>query len=324
MTAPTSRPVCAILDDYQGVARAMADWSAVEARADLRVFRERFADEDALVAAVADCEIVVAMRERTPFHAGVFPRLPRLRLLVTTGMRNAAIAMAAARAHGVTVCGTASQIAPPAELTWALLLGLAKRVVPEHAAFRTNGPWQSSVGTDLAGKQLGLLGLGKIGSRVARVGLAFDMEVAAWSHNLTREQAAGIGVRLAASKAELLETSDYVSIHLVLSGRTRGLLGRDDLRRMKPTACLVNTSRGPIVDEAALIDALTQGWIAGAGLDVFDVEPVPAASPFRSLPNVLATPHLGYVTEANYRVYYGEAAEDVAAFLDGSPIRVVN
>jgi len=316
--------VCAILDDYQGIARAMADWSAVESKADLRVFRERFAGEDALVAAVADCDVVVAMRERTRFGASVFARLPRLRLLVTTGMRNAAIDMEAARAHGVTVCGTASQTAPPAELTWALLLALAKHVVREHTALRTNGPWQSTVGGDLAGRRLGLLGLGKIGSRVARVGLAFGMDVVAWSQNLTRESADALGVQLAPSKASLLETSDYVSIHLVLSGRTHGLLGRDDLRRMKPTAYLINTSRGPIVDEAALVEALSQGWIGGAGLDVFDVEPLPAASPFRTLPNVLATPHLGYVTEANYKVYYGEAAEDVAAFLNGSPVRVVN
>lgn len=318
------KPVCAILDDYQGVARAMADWSGVESRAELRVIREPLSSEDALVAAIGDCEIVVAMRERTPFRATVFERLPRLRLLVTTGMRNAAIDMEAARARGVTVCGTASLGEPPAEITWALLLALAKHVVPEQAAFRANGPWQSTVGADLNGRQLGLLGLGKIGSRVAAVGVAFGMDVVAWSQNLTHERAEAAGARLAPSKTSLLETSDYVSIHLVLSGRTRGLLGRDDLRRMKPTAYLINTSRGPIVDEAALVEALTGGWIAGAGLDVFDVEPPRPDSPFRSLPNVLATPHLGYVTEANYRVYYGEAAEDVAAFLAGAPVRVVN
>jgi phosphoglycerate dehydrogenase-like enzyme len=318
------KPVCAILDDYQGVALAMADWSAVERGADLRVCRQAFATEDALVAAVGDCEIVVAMRERTPFRASTFERLPRLRLLVTTGMRNAAIDMEAARARGITVCGTASLGEPPAEITWALLLALAKHLVPESAAFRSNGPWQSTVGADLKGRQLGLLGLGKIGSRVARVGLAFGMAVVAWSQNLMREQAEAAGVQLAPSKAALLETSDFVSIHLVLSGRTRGLLGRDDLRRMKPTAYLINTSRGPIVHETALVEALSGRWIAGAGLDVFDVEPPRPDSPFRSLPNVLATPHLGYVTEANYRVYYGEAAEDVAAFLAESPIRVVN
>ena len=318
------KPVCAILDDYQGVALTMADWSAVERRADLRVLREPFDSDDAIAAAIGDCEIVVAMRERTPFRAVTFERLPRLRLLVTTGMRNAAIDMDAARARGVTVCGTASLGEPPAEITWALLLALAKHVVPESTALRTNGPWQSTVGADLNGRQLGLLGLGKIGSRMAAVGLAFGMDVVAWSQNLTAERAAAAGARLAPSKASLLETSDFVSIHLVLSERTRGLLGRDDLRRMKPAAYLINTSRGPIVDEAALVEALAAGWIAGAGLDVFDVEPPRPDSPLRTLPNVLATPHLGYVTEANYRVYYGEAAEDVAAFLDGTPVRVVN
>ena len=318
------KPVCALLDDYQGVALSMADWSAVERDAELRVFREPLANEDALVAAVADCEIVVAMRERTPFRASTFERLPRLRLLVTTGMRNAAIDMEAARARGITVCGTGSLPDPPAEITWALLLGLARHVVPENVAFRANGPWQRTVGADLKGRQLGLLGLGKIGGRVAAVGLAFGMDVVAWSQNLTEERAAAASVRLAPSKASLLETSDFVSIHLVLSGRTRGLLGRDDLRRMKRTAYLINSSRGPIVDEASLVEALREGWIAGAGLDVFDVEPPRPDSPFRSLPNVLATPHLGYVTDASYRVYYGEAAQDVAAFLSGSPVRVVN
>jgi phosphoglycerate dehydrogenase-like enzyme len=264
------------------------------------------------------------MRERTPFRASAFPRLPHLRLLVTTGMRNAAIDMAAAHAHGVTVCGTRSLAEPPGELTWALLLALARHLIPEQRAFASNGAWQSTVGTDLKGKQLGLLGLGKIGERVARVGLAFDMRVVAWSHHLTRERTEAVGVNLAPTKEALLETSDFVSIHLVLSERTRRLLGRDELRRMKRTAYLINTSRGPIVDEAALVEALRSGWIAGAGLDVFDVEPVPGDSPLRSLPTVLATPHLGYVTDGSYAVYYGEAAEDVAAFLAGSPIRVVS
>ena len=319
-----TQTVCAILDDYQSVALSMADWSAVQAHARLRVFRDAFAHEDALVAAIGDCEIVVAMRERTPFRASTYDRLPRLRLLVTTGMRNAAIDMDAARARGITVCGTASRPEPPAEMTWALLLALARHVAPENAAFRAAGPWQTTVGADLNGRQLGLLGLGKIGSRVATVGLAFGMDVVAWSQNLTQERADAVGVRLAPSKEALLESSDFVSIHLVLSDRTRGLLGRDDLRRMKPSAYVINTSRGPIVEEAALVDALTHRWIAGAGLDVFDVEPPRPDSPFRTLPNVLATPHLGYVTEACYRVYYGEAAEDVAAFLAGSPVRVVN
>jgi phosphoglycerate dehydrogenase-like enzyme len=319
-----SKPVCAILDDYQGVALSSADWSAVQARAEIRVLRERLDREDALAAAIGDCEIVVAMRERTAFRAGLFARLPTLRLLVTTGMRNAAIDLAAARAHGVTVCGTGSQIDPPGEMTWALLLGLARHIVPENRAFTSNGRWQSTIGTDLKGRQLGLLGLGKIGAMVARVGVAFGMRVVAWSQNLTRERADAVGVELATSKGVLLDTSDYVSIHLVLSDRTRGLLGRDDLRRMKPTAYLINTSRGPIVDEAALVEALAGSWIAGAGLDVFDIEPVPDDSPLRRLPNVLATPHLGYVTRASYGVYYGEAADDVRAFLDGTPVRIIS
>jgi phosphoglycerate dehydrogenase-like enzyme len=314
---------CAVLDDYQGVALAMADWAALASRVDVRVHKDRFESADALVAAIEDCEIVVIMRERTPFPSALFDRLPRLRLLVTTGMKNAAVDVAAARAHGVTVCGTASAPAPPAELTWALLLALARHVVPEHHAFATNGPWQQTIGLDLEGRRLGLLGLGKIGLRVARVGQAFGMDVVAWSQNLTAATTDPLGVTLAGSKDELLETSDFVSIHLVLSGRTRGLLGAADLRRMKPSAYLINTSRAPIVDAGALVQALQNGWIAGAGLDVFEVEPVPADDPLRHLPNVVTTPHLGYVTEANYRLYYGEAVQDVVAFLDGAPIRTL-
>lgn len=318
-----TRMRCAVLDDYQGVALSMADWSSLAGRLDLRVFRDRFETPEALVAAIADCEVVVIMRERTPFPAALFARLPGLRLLVTTGMKNASVDVAAARAHGVTVCGTASGSAPPAELTWALLLALAKHVVPEHQAFATGGPWQRTVGSDLEGRRLGLLGLGKIGARVARVGLAFGMDVVAWSQNLTAERTGPLGVSLAGSKDELLETSDFVSIHLILSARTRGLLGAAELRRMKRTAYLVNTSRAPIVDATALVQALRDGWIAGAGLDVFETEPVPPGDPLRHLPNVVTTPHLGYVSEANYRTYYGEAVEDIAAFLDGTPIRTL-
>lgn len=314
---------CAVLDDYQGVALGLADWSGLASQVEVRTYRDRFETPDALVAAIADCEIVLIMRERTPFPASLFARLPALRLLVTTGMKNAAVDVAAAKEHGVTVCGTASGSAPPAELTWALILALAKHVVPERQAFVTNGPWQHTVGTDLEGRRLGLLGLGKIGARVARVGLAFGMHVVAWSQNLTADRAGQLGVGLARSKDELLETSDFVSIHLILSARTRGLLGAGDLRRMKRTAYLVNTSRAPIVDAAALVQALREGWIAGAGLDVFEVEPVPADDPLRSMPNVVTTPHLGYVSEANYRTYFGEAVEDIAAFLAGAPIRTL-
>jgi phosphoglycerate dehydrogenase-like enzyme len=223
----------------------------------------------------------------------------------------------------VTVCGTASRSQPPAELTWALILALARNVVQETTSFRANGPWQSTVGADLHGRTLGVIGLGNIGSRVARVGSAFGMRVLAWSENLTADRARAAGVELARSKPELLEQSDFVSIHLVLSPRTRGLIGAADLRRMKPTAYLINTSRAPIVDGRALLQALREGWIAAAGLDVFEEEPPASDDPLRSLPNVLATPHLGYVSRDNYRTYYGEAVEDIAAFLSGRPIRVL-
>ncbi|SEH00333.1 Phosphoglycerate dehydrogenase [Nonomuraea solani] len=309
---------CAVLDDYQGVALGLADWSRVRATS----FREHFTGLDDLVAAIHDCEIVVIMRERTPFTAEVFARLPSLRLLITSGARNAAIDLAAARAHGVTVCGTASGSAPPVELTWALILGLTRHLLPEATAFRSDGPWQSTIGGDLHGRTLGLLGLGKIGSRMAVIGRAFGMDVVAWSEHLTEERALECGARLV-SKDALLAESDVVSVHLVLSDRTRGLVGERELSLMKPAAYLVNTSRAAIVDQDALVSALRAGRIAGAGLDVFEVEPLPAGHAFRTLPNVLATPHLGYVTELNYRTYFREAVEDIDAFLAGAPIRVI-
>jgi phosphoglycerate dehydrogenase-like enzyme len=320
-TATTLR--CAVLDDYQDAALRHADWTPLAGKVDVRVLREHLTDREKLVDALADCEIVVVMRERTPVDADLLRRLPRLRLLVTTGMRNASIDLAAAAAAGVTVCGTASSSTPPVELTWALILGLARQLTVENRALREVGPWQSTVGQDLHGRTLGLLGLGKIGSRTARVGAAFGMEVLAWSQNLTAERAAAEGARLADSKEDLLRRSDFVSIHLVLSERTRGLLGEAELRAMKPSAYLVNTSRAGIVDRAALLRALREGWIAGAGLDVFETEPLPADDPLRSLPNVLATPHLGYVTEANYRTYYGQVVEDITAFLAGEPVRLL-
>ena len=313
---------CAVLDDYQQVALGSADWNALAESVDVRVLH-RHAGEDQLVPLISDCEIVVVMRERTPFTRSLIARLPKLKLIVTTGMRNAAIDLDAAREQGVTVCGTASRAEPPAELTWALILALARHVAQEAAAFRTNGPWQSTIGVDLNGRTLGVLGLGNIGTRVARVGVAFGMRVLAWSENLTIDRARAAGAELAASKQDLLGQSDFVSIHLVLSGRTRGLLGPADLRCMKPTAYLVNTSRAPIVDRGALVQALEEGWIAGAGVDVFEEEPPPAGDPLRSLPNVLATPHLGYVSQENYRTYYGQAVEDIAAFVEGTPIRVL-
>ncbi|WP_086741960.1 NAD(P)-dependent oxidoreductase, partial [Streptomyces glaucescens] len=230
---------------------------------------------------------------------------------------------AAARAHGITVCGTESSSTPPVELTWALILGLARGLVAESTALREGGPWQSTVGADLHGRTLGLLGLGRIGSRVAQVGLAFGMDVVAWSHNLTRERTDEAGVRLAASKAELLAAGDFVSVHLALSDRTRGLLGAAELALLKPTAYLVNTSRAAIVDQDALLAALREGRIAGAGVDVFDVEPLPAGHPMRTAPRLLATPHLGYVSRANYARYYGQAVENIRAYLDGAPIRLL-
>jgi phosphoglycerate dehydrogenase-like enzyme len=313
---------CAVLDDYQGVALEMADWAPVLDRVDVRVLHEHISDVDMLVEELRNAEIVVLMRERTPIARAVLQRLPALRLLITTGMRNASIDLVAAAERGVLVCGTGGLATGTPELTWALILNLMRHVTGENARLRAGG-WQRTIGTDLAGAQLGLLGLGRIGAQVARVGRAFGMDVWAWSENLTPERAGEVGVRLAASKAELLASSDVVSIHLVLSERTHGLLGADDLAVMRPSAYLVNTSRGPIVDEGALIEALRGGRIAGTGLDVFDVEPLPADHPFRTLPNVLATPHLGYVTGGGYRIFYRDVVEDIAGYLGGAPVRVV-
>ncbi|MFI0811110.1 D-2-hydroxyacid dehydrogenase family protein [Streptomyces echinatus] len=312
---------CAVLDDFQGVAAESADWSVIEDQVDVVPLREHLDGEDALAAALADYDIVVTLRERVPFPGSLIARLPRLKLLVASGMRNSVIDYAAAEAHGVTVCGTASSSTPPVELTWALLLGLARGIVQESNALRGDGPWQSTVGADLHGRRLGLLGLGKIGGRVAQVGLAFGMRVSAWSQNLTKERAGEAGVELAASKEELLGDSDFVSVHLALGDRTRGLVGAAELALMKPTAYLVNTSRAAIVDQDALLAALHEGRIAGAGVDVFDVEPLPAGHPMRSAPRLLATPHLGYVSRANYATYYGQAVEDIQAYLAGSPLR---
>ncbi|MGW4799148.1 D-2-hydroxyacid dehydrogenase family protein [Nonomuraea sp. NPDC004297] len=311
---------CAVLDDYQDVALGLADWSRVRAES----FREHFARQDDLVAAIHDHEIVVIMRERTPFTAELFERLPNLRLLITTGMRNASVDLAAARERGVTVCGTGSSSTPPVELTWALILGLVRHLVPESSAMRAGGPWQHTLGIDLHGRTLGLLGLGKIGSRVAEIGRAFGMDVVAWSANLTEERAAARGARLAPDLDALLSASDVFSVHVVLGERTRGLVGRRELALMKPTAYLINTARAAVVDQDALAAALRAGRIAGAGLDVFDLEPLPEGHAFRTLPNVLATPHLGYVTELNYRTYFREAVEDIDAFLDGAPVRVLS
>ncbi|MFB7298802.1 D-2-hydroxyacid dehydrogenase family protein [Streptomyces rubiginosohelvolus] len=312
---------CAVIEDFQSVATTVVDWSPVTDDVEIVTFTEHLATVDEAAAALDGFDIVVTLRERVPFPAELFARLPRLRLLVASGMRNSVIDFDAARRHGVEVCGTASSSTPPVELTWALLLGLARGIVPEAEALRTGGPWQSTLGADLHGRTLGLLGLGKIGARVAQVGLAFGMDVVAWSRNLTKERTDEVGVGLAASKEDLLDSSDFVSVHLALGERTRGLIGAAELARMRPTAYLVNTSRAAIVDTDALLAALDAGTIAGAATDVFDVEPLPADDPVRTAPRLLATPHLGYVSRANYETYYGQAVEDIRAFLDGEPVR---
>ncbi|PON17455.1 hydroxyacid dehydrogenase [Candidatus Entotheonella serta] len=312
----------ALLDDYQDVALQMADWQSLPADVDVQVFRDHLSDEDALVERLQDMDIIMAMRERTPFQRSLLERLPNLKLLITAAMRNASIDLQAASDCGVIVCGTEGLGYPTAELTWGLILSLMRRIPREDQATR-NGQWQVTTGLGLQGKTLGLMGLGRLGSQVAAVGKAFQMNVIAWSQNLTAERAAEHGATLV-SKDGLIAQSDILSIHLILSDRTRGLIGARELIAMKSTAYLVNTSRGPIVDEPALIYALENGSIAGAGLDVFDVEPLPLDHPFRRLENIVITPHIGYVTDETYRVFYGDALEDIQAFLKGKPVRVLN
>ena len=311
----------AVLDDWQNVARDCADWSALPKGAEVVVFNDHQPDEAKVAERLKDFDIVCIMRERTPFPRSLFERLPKLKLLVSTGPRNASIDLAAAKERGVTVCGTSSTAHPTAELAWGLILGLARKIAFEDRAMR-EGRWQSTIGVDLKGKRLGVIGLGRLGGRVAAVGRAFEMDVVAWSQNLTVERAAEAGVALA-TKEELLRSSDFISLHLVLSPRSRGVIGAAELALMKPSAFLVNTSRGPLIDEAALLDALRGERIAGAGLDVYDEEPLPARHPLRGLDNVLLTPHLGYVTETTYRVFYGETVEAIAAYLGGAPVRVM-
>ncbi len=312
----------AILDDYQNTARDCADWSAIPGDPEIVAFDQHLAGEDAVAEALADFDILVAMRERTPFPASLFPRLPKLRLLVTTGMRNLAIDMEAARASGVPVCGTALLPYAAFEHAWALILGLAKRI-PSADRLMRDGGWQAGVSDGLHGKTLGVLGLGKLGAKVARVAHTFDMRVIAWSQNLTHQRAAECGATRV-EKDALFRESDILTIHMVLSDRTRALVGKRELALMKPTAMLVNTSRGPIVEEAALVEALGAGTIAGAGLDVFDHEPLPVDHPLRSIPNTVLTGHTGYVMQENYALGYTQAVEDIQAWLAGDPIRVLN
>lgn len=323
----------AILDDYQQVSLASADWSAVRSLAGIDVFTEPIARTEALVSALELFDVIVAMRERTFFDASRLSQLPRLRLLVTTGMSNPSIDLAAALAQGVTVCGTGGVGTSTAELTWGLILALARHIPEEDRRMKLagraggaalgGGGWQQTVGTDLDGKRLGVVGLGRQGRRVADIGRAFGMKVAAWSQNLDPDHAKKAHAK-AVSKEELFSSSDVVTVHYQLSPRSVGLVGAAELALMKPSAYLVNTSRGPIVDGAALLSALRSGSIAGAGLDVYDVEPLPLSDPLRAAPNVVLTPHLGYVTEEAYQVFYGDAAEDIVAFAKGSPVRVLS
>lgn len=314
---------CAVLDDYQDVARSVADWSPLADKVRVQAFNEHFFDRAALAEALAGFEIIVAMRERTPFDAWLFERLPKLKLLVTTGMRNASIDLDAAGHNGVQVCGTGSLGGATAELAWGLIHALTRDIPQEVNRFRQGGKWQSGLGHSLLGKSLGVIGMGNLGERVARVGLAFGMHVSGWSRSLTQERCAEIGVRHAGTLDDLLRNSDIVSLHVTLNAQSRGLIGAREFGLMRRSAYLVNTSRGPVVDEAALIQALRTGQIAGAGVDVYAEEPLPLDHPFRSLDKLIATPHLGYVTEEGYRVFYGHAVEDISAWLAGTPVRLL-
>ena len=310
-----------LLDDYQGVALDYGGWDRVPDEWQLVALEQHIDDADELVEALADAEIVVAMRERTPLPAEILDRLPDLRLLITTGMGNAAIDVAAAKANGVTVCGTGIKGPPTAELSWGLILALVRSIPAEDASMREGG-WQTTIGGDLDGSTLGLVGLGRLGQKMAAIAKAFGMEVLAWSQNLDPEDAREAGAE-PVEKLELFERADIVSVHYKLSERSRGLVGAAEIGAMKPGAYLINTSRGPIVDTDALLAALEGGAIAGAGLDVYDTEPLPADHPLRSAPRTVLTPHLGYVTEDTYATFFGDAVEDVLAWLDGSPVRLL-
>ncbi|HEV3373619.1 MAG TPA: D-2-hydroxyacid dehydrogenase family protein [Xanthobacteraceae bacterium] len=314
---------CAILDDYQSVALKMADWSKVMPDLDIQVFSEPMGTPEDVARALKGFAIVCAMRERTPFPRQLIEALPDLRLLITTGMVNRAIDLDAAKARNVMVCGTPSFGNPTTGIAWGLILELTRRIGYENARLKSGALWQSVVGADVEGLTLGVIGLGKLALRVSEVGRAFRMKVVAWSQNITPERAQAAGVDYAASKEDLLRQADIVSIHIPLTPKSRGLIGANELALMKPTALLVNTSRGPIVDEAALLAALRDQKIAGAGLDVYDVEPLPLAHPLRKLDNVVLTPHLGYASQQNYRAYFAGVVDDIHGFLDGKPVRVL-
>jgi len=312
----------AVLDDYQGVALNMADWSALKDKAEITVFRDHLSDPGRVVERLRPFDVVCVMRERTPLPRLILEQLPNLKLICSTGSINASIDVAAAKEKGITVCGTRYTSHGAAEFTWALILAMVRNVAAESRSLRA-GQWQTSIGGDLEGKTIGLMGLGRLGSASAKVALAFGMKVIAWSQNLTREVAEDRGARLV-SKEDVLREADILSIHLVLSRRTIGIVGAPEIALMKPTAYLVNTSRGPLVDEQALIDALRNRTIAGAALDVYDTEPLPELHPFRSLDNVLATPHVGYVTKRTYELFYRDTVENIAEWLTGKPVRVTS
>jgi phosphoglycerate dehydrogenase-like enzyme len=313
---------CAILDDYQNVVLKVADWSKVKGDIEIKVFDAHLGGVDKVIAALQGFQIVVAMRERTGFPKAVIDALPDLKLLITTGMRNASIDTEAAKARGVMVCGTPNFGNPTAGIAIGLMLELTRHIGYENARMHAGATWQSTIGSDLEGMTLGVLGLGKLGAHTAKIAKAFGMKVIAWSQNLTPEkcEAAGVGY---VSKDDLFRQSDFITIHLVLSARSRGLVGAKELALMKPSAFLINTSRGPIIDEPALVSVLRDNKIGGAGLDVFDVEPLPLDHPFRKMDNVVITPHLGYVAVQNYRAYFGGVVEDIRGFLDGKPMRVM-
>lgn len=311
----------AILDDLENVALKLADWDSLGPEIKIDVFRDNIKEEAALVKRLLPYDILVIMRERTRFPASLIEKLTNLKLLVTTGARNLAIDLAACRERGITVCGTDSSKTSPAELTWALILSLMRRIPQMDRAVR-DGRWGDGIGSGLAGKTLGVLGLGKLGNQVTRVGLAFGMNVIAWSQNMTPEKAEAVGATRV-DKDEFFAAADIITLHVILSDRTRGLVGARELGLMKPSACLINTSRGPIVDETALIAALTENRIAGAGLDVYETEPLPADHPFLRMPNTVLTPHVGYVSKEGFQTYFTHAKEDVAAWLAGKPIRIL-
>jgi phosphoglycerate dehydrogenase-like enzyme len=311
---PMKKYKIAVLDDYQNVALESADWSVLRDRADIVVFQDHLADPDAVIERLLPFDVVCVMRERTPLPRNVIERLPNLKLIASTGAVNASIDVAAASDHGIAVAHTGYRSDPTIEFTWALILASARHIVTESNSVRSGG-WQQTVGTDLRGKTLGVLGLGNVGSQVARIGTAFGMKLIAWSQNMTPESAKAAGAILV-SKDQLFEQADILTIHLVLSSRTRGLVGATELERMKPTAWLINASRGPIVDEQALISVLKAKRIAGAAIDVFDIEPLPSSHPFRTLDNVLATPHIGYVSQGLYKTFYEDTVSNIRKWLD--------